>query len=109
MIGVTLILLILLFLFFRYTRVGLAMRAAAAVPESARLVGINTAWMIALGWGMASAIGAVAGMMVAHVVLLEPNMMLGVLIYGFSAAVLGGLTSPFGAVAGGFIVGITEN
>lgn len=109
MIGVTLLLLVGLYFFFQRTRIGLAMRAAAAVPESARLVGINTAWMIALGWGMASAIGAVAGMMVAHVVLLEPNMMLGVLIYGFAAAVLGGLTSPFGAVAGGFIVGVTEN
>ncbi|HET6195615.1 MAG TPA: branched-chain amino acid ABC transporter permease, partial [Acetobacteraceae bacterium] len=61
MIGVTVLLLILLFLFFQYTRIGLAMRAAAALPESARLVGINTSWMIALGWGMASAIGAIAG------------------------------------------------
>lgn len=109
MIGVTVLLLVGLYLFFQRTRIGLSMRAAAAVPESARLVGINTAWMVSLGWGMASAIGAVAGMLVAHVVLLEPNMMLGVLIYGFVAAVLGGLTSPFGAVAGGFIVGITEN
>ena len=66
------------------------MRAAATLPESARLVGINTSWMIALGWGMASAIGAIAGMMIAPVVFLEPNMMLGVLIYGFAAAVLGG-------------------
>jgi branched-chain amino acid transport system permease protein len=109
MIGMTLLLLLGLYLFFQRTRLGLSMRAAAAVPESARLVGINTAWMVSLGWGMATAIGAVAGMMVAHVVLLEPNMMLGVLIYGFVAAVLGGITSPFGAVAGGFIVGITEN
>ena len=62
MIGVTLILLLLLYLFFRYTRIGLAMRAAAANPDSARLVGIRVSWMIALGWGMAAAIGAVAGM-----------------------------------------------
>ena len=59
MIGVTLVLLVLLYVFFRYTRIGLAMRAAASLPESARLVGINTSWMIALGWGMASAIGAI--------------------------------------------------
>ena len=58
MIGVTVGLLILLYLFFQFTRIGLAMRAAASLPESARLVGINTSWMIALGWGMASAIGA---------------------------------------------------
>jgi branched-chain amino acid transport system permease protein len=109
MIGITLVLLILLFLFFRYTRIGLAMRAAASLPESARLVGINTSWMIALGWGMASAIGAIAGMLIAPVVFLEPNMMGGVLLYGFAAAVLGGLSSPFGAVMGGFLVGIFEN
>jgi branched-chain amino acid transport system permease protein len=109
MIGVTVLLLILLFLFFQYTRIGLAMRAAAALPESARLVGINTSWMIALGWGMASAIGAIAGILIAPVVFLEPNMMLGVLLYGFAAAVLGGLTSPLGAVVGGFLVGIFEN
>jgi len=95
--------------FFRFTRVGLAMRAAASLPESARLVGINTSWMIALGWGMASAIGAIAGMLIAPVVFLEPNMMGGILLYGFAAAVLGGLTSPFGAVVGGFLVGIFEN
>src|SRR6201997_4006309 len=109
MIGVTLLMLLGLFFFFRYTRMGLAMRAAAAVPESARLVGISTSWMIALGWGMAASIGAVAGILIAPVVFLEPNMMLGTLIYGFAAAVLGGLTSPFGAVVGGFLVGIFEN
>jgi branched-chain amino acid transport system permease protein len=109
MIGVTTILLVLLYGFFRFTRVGLAMRAAASLPESARLVGINTSWMIALGWGMASGIGAIAGMLIAPVVFLEPNMMGGVLIYGFAAAILGGLSSPFGAVIGGFLVGIFEN
>lgn len=109
MIGVTLVLLVLLYVFFRYTRIGLAMRAAASLPESARLVGINTSWMIALGWGMASAIGAIGGMLIAPVVFLEPNMMGGILLYGFAAAVLGGLTSPFGAVVGGFLVGVFEN
>lgn len=109
MIGVTLALLVALFVFFRFTRIGLAMRAAAAMPESARLVGINTGWMVALGWGMASAIGAIAGILIAPVVFLEPNMMGGVLIYGFAAAVLGGLTSPLGAVLGGFLVGVFEN
>ncbi|KRQ00178.1 MULTISPECIES: branched-chain amino acid ABC transporter permease [Bradyrhizobium] len=109
MIGVTVLLLLGLYFFFQYTRIGLAMRAAASVPESARLVGINTSWMIALGWGMATAIGSIAGMLIAPVVFLEPNMMGGVLIYGFAAAVLGGLTSPFGAVVGGFLVGIFEN
>jgi branched-chain amino acid transport system permease protein len=109
MIGVTLLLLVLLYAFFRGTRLGLAMRAAAANPESARLVGIRVGWMTALGWGMAAAIGAVAGMLIAPVVFLEPNMMIGVLLYGFAGAVLGGLTSPAGAVLGGFLVGIIEN
>ena len=109
MIGVTLFMLVLLYLFFRHTRIGLAMRAAAANPESARLAGIRVSWMIALGWGMAAGIGAVAGMLIAPVVFLEPNMMSSVLLYGFTAAVLGGLTSPGGAVLGGFIVGVIEN
>lgn len=105
----TLVILLLLYIFFRYTRIGLAMRAAAANPESARLVGIRVGWMVALGWGMAAAIGAVAGMMIAPVVFLEPNMMLSILLYGFAGAVVGGLTSPFGAVFGGFLVGVIEN
>lgn len=109
MIGVTLLVLALLWAFFRFTRVGLAMRAAAANPESARLVGIRVGFMTALGWGMASAIGAVAGILIAPVVFLEPNMMLAILLYGFAGAVLGGLTSPGGAVIGGFLVGIIEN
>jgi branched-chain amino acid transport system permease protein len=109
MIAVTIVMLLLLFVFFRYTRVGLAMRATAANPESARLVGIRVGWMIALGWGMAAAIGAVAGMMIAPVVFLEPNMMLSILLYGFAGAVVGGLTSPLGAVVGGFSVGVIEN
>jgi len=108
MIAVTAVLLGLLYLFFRGTRLGLAMRAAAANPESARLVGIRVGWMTALGWGIAAAIGAVAGMLIAPVVFLDPNMMFGVLLY-FAGAVLGGLTSPGGAVLGGFAVGIIEN
>ena len=109
MIGVTLLMLAFLYVFFRFTRIGLAMRAAAADPVSARLVGIRVGWMMALGWGMASAIGAIAGMMIAPVVFLEPNMMLGILLYGFAGAVLGGLGSPVGAVCGGLIVGVIEN
>jgi branched-chain amino acid transport system permease protein len=109
MIAITGVILALLYLFFRGSRLGLAMRAAAANPESARLVGIRVGWMIALGWGMSAAIGAVAGMLIAPVVYLEPNMMGGVLLYGFAGAVLGGMTSPGGAVLGGFAVGVIEN
>jgi branched-chain amino acid transport system permease protein len=109
MIIITILLLTFLYLFFRYTRTGLAMRAAAANPDSARLVGVRVGWMLALGWGMAAAIGSVAGMMIAPVVFLEPNMMSSILLYGFAGAVVGGLTSPVGAVVGGLMVGVIEN
>lgn len=109
MVAVTLILLLLLYFFFGFTRVGLAMRAAAANPISARLVGIRVSWMTALGWGMAAALGSIAGMLIAPVVFLEPNMMISILLYGFAGAVLGGLSSPPGAVLGGFAVGVIEN
>jgi branched-chain amino acid transport system permease protein len=109
MLGITCVVLGVLFVFFRFTRVGLAMTAAAAEPASARLVGIRVGWMVALGWGMASAIGAVAGMLIAPLVFLEPNMMASILVYGFAGAVLGGLTSPLGAVIGGIVVGVIEN
>ncbi len=109
MVAVTVGMLVLLYLFFRGSRLGLAMRAAAANPESARLVGIRVGWMVALGWGLSTAIGAVAGMLIAPVVFLDPNMMVGVLIYGFAGAILGGMSSPGGAVIGGFMVGVIEN
>jgi branched-chain amino acid transport system permease protein len=108
-IGVTLVVLALVFIFFRYTPLGLAMRAAAQNPVSSRLVGVNVGWMLALGWGLASAIGASAGIMVAPLVFLEPNMMGGIMLYAFASALLGGIDSPGGAVLGGFIVGVLEN
>jgi branched-chain amino acid transport system permease protein len=108
-IGVTLVMLLLLFVFFRFTATGLAMRAAAQNPESARLCGIPVGRMLAIGWGLAAAIGATAGIMVAPVLFLDPNMMGGVLLYAFAGALLGGITSPVGAVVGGLIVGVTEN
>ena len=108
-IGITLVVLVALFLFFRFTPLGLAMRAVAQNPLSSRLVGIRVGWMLALGWGLAAAVGAVAGMLVAPIVYLEPNMMSGVLLYAFAAALVGGIDSPFGAVVGGFAVGVLEN
>jgi branched-chain amino acid transport system permease protein len=108
-ISVTLIMLALLFAFFRFTPLGLAMRAAAQNPLSSRLAGIRVSWMLALGWGLAATFGAVAGIMVAPILTLDPNMMGGIQIYAFAAATLGGFGSPVGAVAGGFMVGIVEN
>jgi branched-chain amino acid transport system permease protein len=109
MISVTLIVLAAVFVFFRFTPLGLAMRAAAQNPVSSRLVGVRVGWMLALGWGLAGLIGAVAGMMAAHVVYLEPNMMSGILLYGFAAALIGGIDNPWGAALGGPIVGVLEN
>lgn len=108
-IAVTLGMLCLLYVFFRYTTLGLAMRAAAQNPVSSRLCGIRVGGMLGLGWGLAALVGSVAGMLVAPVIFLEPNMMGGILIYAFAAATLGGITSPFGAVVGGFLVGVIEN
>jgi branched-chain amino acid transport system permease protein len=106
---VTLGVMTVLFLFFRFTSLGLAMRAAAQNPVSSRLVGINVSRMLMLGWGLAGAVGAVGGMMVAPVVFLDPHMMSGVLIYAFAGALIGGIDNPAGAVLGGFIVGVLEN
>jgi branched-chain amino acid transport system permease protein len=108
-VGVTVVVLLLLYAFFRYTSLGLAMRAAAQNPVSSRLAGIRVGWMLALGWGLAAAIGAIAGMMIAPVVYLDPNMMSGIMLYAFAAALLGGIDNPIGAVVGGFVVGVVEN
>ena len=108
-IGVTLLMLLLMYVFFRHSPLGLQMRATAENPTSSRLVGVRVNRMLALGWGLAGAIGAVAGMMIAPVVFLDVHMMSGVLLYAFAAAVLGGIGSAPGAVVGGFIVGVLEN
>ena len=108
-LGVTLLVLLFLYVFFRYTTLGLAMRAAAQNPVSSRLCGIRVGWMLALGWGLAALVGAVAGMMIAPIVFLDPTMMSGILIYAFASATLGGFTSPGGAVLGGLLVGVIEN
>ena len=107
--AVTLVVLTAVWAFFRFTKLGLALRGAAYNPVSSRLVGIPVARMLALGWGLAAAIGAIAGMMVAPIVFLDPNMMGGVLLYAFAGALLGGITSPLGAVVGGLLMGVIEN
>lgn len=98
-----------LFVLFTKTKLGLLMRAAAENPGSSRLVGIRVGWMLALGWGLAAAVGAVSGILVAPIVFLDPNMMLSVLIFAFAAATFGGFESPLGAVIGGLVVGVSES
>ncbi|HET9783161.1 MAG TPA: branched-chain amino acid ABC transporter permease [Candidatus Dormibacteraeota bacterium] len=105
-IAVSGLVLLAVYLLLRRTTVGLTMRAAAHHPEASRLLGVQVSWMLALGWGLASAVGAVSGMMVAPILFLEPNMMQTIIIYAFAAAVLGGIESPLGAVVGGLLVGV---
>ena len=99
----------LLWAFFQFTKIGLALRASALNPEASRLVGVRVGWMLAIGWGLAAMLGAVSGMLAAPTILLDPNMMQAILIYAFAAAVLGGIDSPFGAVAGGLMLGVGLN
>jgi branched-chain amino acid transport system permease protein len=108
-IAVSGVVLLAIYILLQRTTVGLTLRAAAHHPEASRLLGVHVSWMLALGWGLASAVGAVSGIMVAPIILLEPNMMQTVIIYAFAAAVLGGIESPLGAVIGGLIVGVTVN
>jgi branched-chain amino acid transport system permease protein len=109
-VAVSLAIVALLWAFFRFTKVGLALRAAAVNPSSSRLVGIRVSWMLALGWGLAAVLGAVAGMMAAPPLgSFDQNMMAPILLYAFAAAVLGGLDSPLGAVVGGLLLGVVLN
>jgi branched-chain amino acid transport system permease protein len=107
-IAVLLVVVGLLWLLFTHTPIGLAMRAAAQDPASARLVGVPVGRMLMLGWGLASLLGAVAGVLVAHRLFLDTNLMAGVLVYSFAGAALGGFDSPIGAVVGSWIIGVTE-
>jgi branched-chain amino acid transport system permease protein len=107
--GVCMVTVLLLWGFFRFTTVGLAMRAVAINPNASRLLAVRVGWMLALGWGLAAVLGAVAGMMAAPTVFLDPSMMLVILIYAFAAAVLGGIDSPIGAVVGGLALGVVIN
>ena len=100
---------LILWALFRFTKLGLAMRAAALRPASASLVGVRVNWMLAIGWGLAAVVGAVAGLMTEPTVFLQPTMMQAVLLYAFAAAVLGGLESPAGAVVGGLALGVFLN
>ena len=108
-IGVSVGAVVLLYLLFEFTKVGLALRAAALNPDASRLLGVRVSWMLALGWGLAAVLGALSGMMTAPTTFLDPNMMQGVLLYALAAAVLGGLDSPLGAVVGGLSLGVILN
>jgi branched-chain amino acid transport system permease protein len=108
-VGVLLGVVGLLYLLLQRTKVGLAMRAAALDPSSSALVGVRVGHMLMLGWGLAAALGALAGVLVAPQLFLDVNLMGSVLIYAFAAAALGGFDSALGAVVGGWVIGVSEN
>jgi len=106
---VTLVLMALLFVFFRFTATGIAMRAVAENRTAAQLLGISIGRMNALGWGVGTAMGAVTGMLIAPLNYLDPTMMGDVALKAFAAGVLGGLTSLPGAVVGGLLLGVIDS
>jgi branched-chain amino acid transport system permease protein len=108
-LGVVLVTVLALWAFFRFTTIGLVMRAVANSQDASRLLGVRVGWMLALGWGLAAVLGAIAGMMAAPTQFLDSNLMLIILIYAFAAAVLGGIDSPLGAVVGGLVLGVLIN
>jgi branched-chain amino acid transport system permease protein len=102
-VGMVVVALVVL---FQHTSLGLRMRAAAFEPEVARLLGVRVTRMFTMGWGLAATAGALAGVLVAPSVFVAPTNFDGVLVFGFTAAVLGGLESPTGAVVGGLLLGV---
>jgi branched-chain amino acid transport system permease protein len=108
-LAVSILSVIALWALFRFTKVGLGMRAAALRPAAASLVGVRVRWMLAIGWGLAAMLGAVSGLMTEPTQFLQPTMMQPILLYAFAAAVLGGLESPAGAVVAGLALGVFLN
>ncbi len=108
-ICVSMIAIALVGLVFTRTKFGLGLRAAAVNPAEARFVGVHVGAMLAVGWGIAAALGAVAGVLAAPSLLLAPNTLQTVLLYSFAAAMLGGIDSPVGAVVGGLVLGVVLN
>ena len=103
------VLIIIITLFFKMTRLGLTMRAVSQSTTISSLMGIRVKSILALSWGIAASIGAIAGLLIAPEFFLDPNTMINVVSYSFAATVIGGINSPLGAVCGGMILGITEN
>lgn len=96
-------------LVFHRTRFGLALRGVADNRESSSLLGLPTSQLLMAGWGIAAALATLAACLLAPKVLLNPHLMDAVLVYALTAAVLGGLNSPLGAVLAGLLIGVLEN
>ena len=108
-IGVSLLVMVLLYLFFEYTRTGIAMRAASMNRRAAQLMGVNVDRVALVAWGLATAISVVAGFLVAPLTFLDFEMMVSVLLKAFAGAILGGFNSLPGAVIGCLVIGVLEN
>jgi branched-chain amino acid transport system permease protein len=108
-LSMSVLIMALLFVFLNYTKTGLAIRASAENPAAARMVGIRVSQMLSIGWALSASVGAVAGMLLAPILALQPGMMVGVIIFAFAAAVLGGLNSLPGAIVGGLTLGVAQN
>ncbi len=106
---ICLALMFVLFIFFRYTKLGTAMRATQQNQLAARVMGIRTKWILSFTWAISSLVGAVAGMLIAALGILDPPMMMDPLLKGFASGVLGGMTSLPGTAVGGAMLGIIEN
>ncbi|HEV7934350.1 MAG TPA: branched-chain amino acid ABC transporter permease [Actinomadura sp.] len=104
-IGAVAVVMIALTVLFRRTNLGLTLRAAAFAPEVARLLGVRVGRMLTLGWALAALVGSLAGVLIAPSVFVGPSQFDAVLVFGFTAAVIGGLDSPVGAVVGGLVLG----
>ena len=100
---------LLLAALFRFTAVGLRLRATAFDANVARLLGVRIGRVLTLGWALAGLIGALAGVLVSPQTFLYPNSMDSIFVLGFTAAVIGGLESPVGAVVGGVLLGVALN
>ncbi|MGI6875911.1 branched-chain amino acid ABC transporter permease [Amycolatopsis sp. 3B14] len=105
-VGVVLAVMVVLAVVFRRTSAGLRMRATAFAPEVARLLGVRVGRMLTVGWALAAVVGAVAGVLIAPSTFVSPTAFDAVLVFGFTAAVIGGLDSPPGAVVGGVALGL---
>jgi len=108
-VGVLLVVVTLLLAFLRFTRLGLALRAVADDPSSSALLGLPVGLLLQVGWGMAAALGGLAGCLIAPSISLQPDMMDTVLVYALAASVLGGLESPVGALIAAWLIGISQN
>jgi branched-chain amino acid transport system permease protein len=107
---VVLAFVVVLWVLFNFTKLGLALRASAVDPAASRLLGVRVPWMLSIGWGLAAVLSAVAGLLAASAqFVFTPTFMQVVIIYAFAAAVLGGIESPVGAVIGGLALGVGIN